>query len=189
MAAAQCFPSSPAGTCLSSLPLSTTPPLTPLYSDCTLITPLFILGLSLLIISLALSHCVGPVDELGQLGPRGRRNYTWNERKYGAGGRFIDWWLFGGSVYIRALLFLWDWCFAGSVQEGDDGGENVFACFGVANRQKGGGEKDNVKKNEHKNMFMWGLLAMILAWELMVLFCRGFAHLSSSWVGAQSVRF
>jgi hypothetical protein len=90
------------------------------------------------------------VDELGQLGPRGRRNYTWNERKYGAGGRFIDWWLFGGSVYIRALLFLWDWCFAGSVQEGDDGGENVFACFGVANRQKGGGEKDNVKKNEHK---------------------------------------
>ena len=71
------------------------------------------------------------------MGPRGRRNYNWNETKYGAGGRFGDWWLFGGCVYIRALLFLWDWLFGtGNEESSDEGGENVFACFGVAHDRK-----------------------------------------------------
>ena len=74
--------------------------------------------------SLALSHFIGPVSELGQLGPRGRRIYNLNESKYGAGGRFIDWWIFGGCVWLRASLFIWDWvCSAVRQEEGDEGGE------------------------------------------------------------------
>ena len=103
------------------------------------------------IISLTISHFAGPVSELGQLGPRGRRNYNWNESRYGAGGRFIDWWLFGGCVYIRSLLFIWDWCFGGAHCEGADGGENLFACFGVAHQQTENGEDKDAKKSQHKN--------------------------------------
>ena len=61
---------------------------------------------------------------------------------YGAGGRFIDWWLFGGCVYVRSLLFIWDWCFGGSSDGEEFGGENVFACFGVAAEEKKGGNSD-----------------------------------------------
>ena len=133
MAEVQCLPASPPGTCLSIPSLSLMSPLTPFSDKCALVTPLFLLGLSLFIVFLTLSHCAGPITELGQLGPRGRRNYNWNESKYGAGGRFGDWFLFGGCVYIRALLFLWDWLI-GTGDEGssDQGGENLFACFGVA---------------------------------------------------------
>lgn len=89
---------------------------------------------------------------MGQLGPRGRRNYSWNETQVGSGGRFVDWWLFGGCVYIRAILFVWDKLFTTS-DNGEDGascdeggGENVFACFGVTTQDNGKDDNTGEKR-------------------------------------------
>ena len=159
MSASQCLPSSAAGTCTLLPTLSTPLPLTPvssLPSNCTLLTPLFLLGLFLLLSSLCLSHFLSyPIQSLGQLGPRGRRNYAWNESTHGAGGRFIDWWLFGGSLYIRAGLFCRDSICSllgfhgGSDEKEDNGGENLFACFGVAHHDDN--KSNGVDKQKHGN--------------------------------------
>jgi len=126
--------------------LSLPTPLEPLVPSsfyyAMLTTPLFLLGLSLLLLSLLASHQLSktPIKQLGHVGTRGRRNFSWNEATTGdGGGRFVDFWIFGGSVWIRAWHCIWDLIAGiggdGGDDEGDEsglGGENLFACFGVA---------------------------------------------------------
>eukprot|EP00804_Cyclotella_cryptica_P024609 CCRYP_001611-RB/>CCRYP_001611-RB protein AED:0.13 eAED:0.13 QI:278/1/1/1/0.75/0.55/9/2146/915 len=171
----QCLRSSPTGTCTLLPTLSLPAPLSPLFSsDCTLLTPLFLLGIFLLLISLCASHYLSrsPITELGQLGPRGRRNYSWNESTHGAGGRFVDWWLFGGCVWIRSSLFLWDrMCHflglshGGADEDGEEscGGENLFACFGVVhnhdykNKDGKAAENADTTRNEQTHQGKHGI--------------------------------
>ncbi|KAL7540729.1 hypothetical protein ACHAXR_011495 [Thalassiosira sp. AJA248-18] len=124
--------------------LSLPTPLEPLLQSpyyAMLTTPLFLLGLFLLLSSLFASHQLSktPIRQLGQVGTRGRSYFSWNEATTGdCGGRFFDWWIFGGSVWIRAWLSVWDLIAMTGHEEGGhghghgDGGENLFACFGVA---------------------------------------------------------
>ena len=87
-------------------------PLEPLFSTPnTLISPLFVLAVAMMLLSLLFAQKFNrsPLQQLGQVGHRGRRYHSWNESTTGGcGGRFIDWWIFGGSVWIRAALCLWD---------------------------------------------------------------------------------
>lgn len=125
-----------------SLPTPLEPLVPSSFYYAMLTTPLFLLGLSLLLLSLLASHLLSktPIKQLGHVGTRGRRNFSWNEATTGdGGGRFVDFWIFGGSVWIRAWHCIWDLIAGiggdGGDDEGDEsglGGENLFACFGVA---------------------------------------------------------
>ena len=115
-------------------------PLQPIFpTPNALISPLFLLAVAMMLVSLLFAHKFSrtPLEQIGQVGPRGRKHYSWNESiTGGCGGRFTDWWIFGGSVWIRAALCLWD-AMAGTHSEGgeqqyESSGENIFACFGVA---------------------------------------------------------
>ena len=101
-----------------------------------LMTPLFLLAASLLTLSLLASHKLSktPIHQLGQIGSRGRKYFSWNENITGdCGGRICDWWIFGGSVWIRFILGFCSLLFGLSEKQVlDGGGENLFACFGVA---------------------------------------------------------
>jgi hypothetical protein len=101
-----------------------------------LMTPLFLLAASLLTLSLLASHKLSktPIYQLGQIGSRGRKYFSWNENITGdCGGRICDWWIFGGSVWIRFILGFCSLLFGLSEKQVlDGGGENLFACFGVA---------------------------------------------------------
>ena len=127
--------------------LSLPPPLRPLLLTKPsshyglLATPLFLLAISLLVLSLLASHKLSktPIHRLGHVGTRGRKYFSWNEATTGdCGGRFCDWWVFGGSVWIRAILRFWDLMSGVGVggdeghESGAGGGENIFACFGIA---------------------------------------------------------
>ena len=165
--------------CLLS-PLSIPTPLKPILSHVgqpststtyyVLPTPLFLLGITLLFLSLFISHKLSktPIEQLGHIGTRGRKYFSWNETLTGdCGGRFIDWWIFGGSVWARAFLCIRDIMSGDGVnnygnEEGkcdsnDAGGENLFACFGVATHHVSSPAKkdeanDNHDKSDHKNI-------------------------------------
>ncbi len=121
-------------------PLSLPTPLQPIFSTPNaLISPLFVLAVAMIFLSLlfAQKFSRSPLQQIGQVGPRGRKYHSWNESTTGGcGGRFIDWWIFGGSVWIRAALCLWDGMAGTHSSHGDNhhesSGENLFACFGVA---------------------------------------------------------
>mmetsp|Transcript_23740 Transcript_23740/g.50823 ORF Transcript_23740/g.50823 Transcript_23740/m.50823 type:complete len:1267 (+) Transcript_23740:97-3897(+) len=126
-------------------PLSLPTPLEPLAPSSShyamLTTPLFLLGLSLLVLSLFASHHLSktPIEKLGQVGARGRWCFGWNESFTGdCGGRFFHWWMFGGSVWIRAWLCVWDFILGSCCVLDDEGhesdllGENLFACINVS---------------------------------------------------------
>ena len=119
-------------------------PLEPLFSTPnTLISPLFVVAVVMMLLSLLFAQKFNrsPLQQLGQVGPRGRRYHSWNESTTGGcGGRFIDWWIFGGSVWIRAALCLWDGMAGTHSLDGGDhhhesSGENLFACFGVVGKK------------------------------------------------------
>lgn len=105
-------------------------------------TPLLLLALSLLFLSLLASHVLSrtPLDRLGGLGRRGRRHFAWNESIAGGCGRgFLDWWAFGGTVWLRAGLCLWDAFFGNCCVEVDDNeselwGENMFVCIATSHK-------------------------------------------------------
>jgi len=137
-----------------------------------LATPLFLLGISLLLLSLLASHQLSkaPIQQLGKVGTRGRTYFSWNESTTGGcGGRFFDWWIFGGSVWIRVWLCIRD--LISPHGDGEDhldsdlGGENLFACFGVArdvssaettmaesNNRDGNVSKEDGQSREHKRL-------------------------------------
>lgn len=117
--------------------------LSPSYSHyAILVTPLILLAVSLLILSLVASYKLSkvPMHQLGQIGLHGRKFFSWNETTTGdCGGRICDWWIFGGSVWIRFFLGFYYLLSSHGVShhgtiehESDIGGENLFACFGVA---------------------------------------------------------
>jgi len=119
-------------------------------------TPLFLLGFTLLLLSLFISHKLSkvPIEQLGHVGIRGRKYFSWNESISGdCGNKLIDWWLFGGSVWLRSWYCIHDIMFGQhGVEDDEDGksvdkaaeGENLFACFGVANDTS---TKDSAKVN------------------------------------------
>lgn len=118
-----------------------------------LATPLFLLAISLLSLSLFASHHLSktPIEQVGEIGTRGRKHFSWNEAMTGGcGGRFFDWWIFGGSVWIRAWVGLWDLMAGhGEEEEGSSaGGENLFACFGVAHEEKSNGAQKSGASND-----------------------------------------
>mmetsp|Transcript_20255 Transcript_20255/g.41423 ORF Transcript_20255/g.41423 Transcript_20255/m.41423 type:complete len:1203 (+) Transcript_20255:239-3847(+) len=138
------------GTCVnfSTVQLSLPTPLKPIISNLPLpscwellFSPLCILGATLFVTSLLASHKLSrtPLSELGHVGARGRKHFSWNESTGGGGGiggSFLDYWFYGGSVWIRVGQFLWDGMFGHADEEGEAsdqnvGGENLFACFGV----------------------------------------------------------
>ncbi len=133
-------------------PLSLPTPLQPLFSTPnTLISPLFVFAVTMLLFSLLLAHKFSkiPIQQVGQVGPRGRKYYSWNESTTGGcGGRFFDWWMFGGSVWIRAALCLWDGMAGdhhnlhandgGHHHSSESTGENLFACIGVVGNKSDG---------------------------------------------------
>ncbi len=125
-----------------------------------LMTPLFLLAVSLLTLSLLASHKLSktPIHQLGQIGSRGRKYFSWNENTTGdCGGRICDYWIFGGSVWIRFLIELCSLLFGHSekqVEGGqvlDGGGENLFACFGVAKETS---QKTTVLGEDHDENFI-----------------------------------
>ena len=79
------------------------------------------------------------MNQLGKVGMRGRKHFSWNEATGGGGGiggSFLDWWIFGGSVWIRVWFCVLDGIFGHLDDNGEEGvedvgGENLFACFGV----------------------------------------------------------
>jgi len=112
------------------------------------------LGATLFVTSLLASHKLSrtPLSELGHVGARGRKHFSWNESTGGGGGiggSFLDYWFYGGSVWIRVGQFLWDGMFGHADEEGEAsdqnvGGENLFACFGVT---KSSGSDDSSALN------------------------------------------
>ena len=124
-------------------------------------TPLFLYGITLLVISLLLSHQLSktPIEQIGQIGHRGRKYFSWNESiTGGCGNKVIDWWIFGGSVWLRAYYCLYDLMFGGGQQHGvgdggEDvdthaGGENSFACFGVTHDNNAVNSSASAKTND-----------------------------------------
>jgi hypothetical protein len=102
-----------------------------------------------------------PLQQIGQIGPRGRRWHSWNESTTGGcGGRFFDWWIFGGSVWIRAAFCLWDLMAGTQSADGEhdhrhheSSGENLFACIAVVgdkstDEKMGEGEKKSDSCNQ-----------------------------------------
>jgi len=133
-------------TCETFPPLTLPTPLQPLFSTPnTPISPLFVLAVVMMLCSLlfAQKFSRSPLQQIGRVGPRGRKYHSWNESTTGGcGGRFLDWWIFGGSVWIRAALCLWDGMAGTHSADGDhhhheSSGENLFACFGVVNNKSG----------------------------------------------------
>ncbi len=143
-------------------PLSLPTPLQPIFSTPnTLISPLFVLAVVMMFLSLlfAQKFSRSPIQQIGQVGPRGRKYHSWNESTTGGcGGRFIDWWIFGGSVWIRAALCLWDGMAGTYSSDGDhhneSSGENLFACFGVA----GNKDKDKSEITHGHSLSSTGIL-------------------------------
>ena len=94
-----------------------------------------------------------PLQQIGQVGPRGRKYHSWNEATTGGcGGRFIDWWIFGGSVWIRAALCLWDGMAGTHSADGDQhhesSGENLFACVGVVGNKSSKSTSEESGRND-----------------------------------------
>jgi len=114
------------------------------------LSPLLLLTAATLLCSLLAAHYLSrkPISQLGHVGRRGRVNFSFKERTTGSGSRLVDWFLYGGCVWIRALQCVWDHMAgvrshnAGEEMAGSQG-ENLFACMGVAK------DETVVNGNEH----------------------------------------
>lgn len=117
------------------------------------------MGVTLFAASLLASHKLSrtPLSELGHVGARGRKYFSWNESTGGGGGiggSFLDYWFYGGSVWIRVGQFLWDGMFGHADEEGETSdqhvcGENLFACFGVT--KSSGSDNDSASNARERN--------------------------------------
>ncbi|EJK52279.1 hypothetical protein THAOC_28460 [Thalassiosira oceanica] len=103
------------------------------------LSPLLLLAVATLLCSLLAAQYLSrtPISQLGHVGHRGRVHFSFKERTTGSGSRLVDWFLYGGCVWIRALQCVWDHMAGGRMHNAGDEmavsqGENLFACMGVA---------------------------------------------------------